>query len=164
MQKLNKLYQTAKENGITVLDAELSTKNAFCGLSDDNKWYIFIDKKKVDTLCKEKEVLAEEIAHCEIGAMYELSELDNPLQYVHIITCEHKARCEAIKLLIAPEQLVAVCNQCCNLFEVSEELNLDAEYVKSAIEYYETCNVILLQNGKLYLNKKRVNYAEYSTE
>jgi len=101
-------------------------------IRDTNEQCIFIDKKQIHNPVEEKCILAEELGHYYNDALY------SPLYFdkVLIDKNEYKATKWAFKTLIDKQQLISLCQQNLNKYEIAQELEVTEELLEEAYKYY----------------------------
>lgn len=125
----NSLLQEAEDNNIEII--EFTFESDSMGMCVDN---IIALSDKLDTTVEKKCILAEELGHyyTTVGNISDLRDVLNRKQ-------ERKARnwsCE--KLIPLKSILKAYYNQCTNLYELAEYLDVTEKFLKDALEYYQS--------------------------
>mgnify|MGYP002347423947 FL=1 len=83
---------------------------------------------------QEKEALAEELAHCLTGTVYQFTWITSHVGQLNIAKAENKAQKTAAALLVPLERLKEL--SYLSVAEIAEELNVSEKIVSTAIEYY----------------------------
>lgn len=125
---LNKLYDIAEENNITVYDFRLHPIKSM-----SVPGAIGIDTKIIKSKVEEKTCLAHELAHCMQSAFYTgCSPLE--LRERH----EHKADKWVIQKLIPFDRLSDALNKgITTVWELAEYFEITEDYIKKALRLYE---------------------------
>ncbi len=129
---LTKLYLIAAEKSIRIDFRSLHNKLGFA-LCYNGGYAIAIDYERTKSEKEEKQVVAEEIAHCITNTLYPVSAL-NVFESKEIVRAEKKAQDYASTLLVALETLTPLLNL--PYYEIAEELDVEEKMVIKAIEYY----------------------------
>ena len=97
----------------------------------DNKYYIALDNKQIDTSIEEKEILAEELGHYYTNSLYFLNsskELKDK--------CELRAKKWAYSVLVPFSKLKEKLIQGFNLYELADYFDVDIKYMIDCIDFY----------------------------
>lgn len=129
----NELYEIANKNNIRTHFEPLQKDGAVVFFN--NKFNIILSRKVLNSGIKEKETLAEEIAHCLTGTVYHFSTVDTGLGRLSISKAERTARQYASTLLVPLDELKSLLNL--PTYEIADEFNVSEKTVLTAIEYYK---------------------------
>ena len=140
MQALNNLYTFAEARGIRVHFISLYQKKGCCVKVDDQ--YAVALNKNISTIAEEKEVLAEELGHCESDTLYYLEDYANPLFRLNIEQAERRAADWALMRLVPLQELKEQlwCED--NIVFVAEYFNVSKETVYQAVDCYKRKNLL----------------------
>ena len=127
------LYNLAKQNGIPIYHKRMKKRGAV--LYCDGEYYIALSNKIIHSQRQQKEVLAEELAHCLTGTVYQFTWITSHVGQLNIAKAENKAQKTAAALLVPLERLKEL--SYLSVAEIAEELNLSEKTVLTAIEYYQ---------------------------
>ena len=127
--ELNNLYQYAKDKDIGVF--VMNTEHSFA--MRQNGYHIALSSKIIHTERKEKSILAEEIAHCEYGVFYTLSDALNPLANANVRRIENIAKDMAAVMLVPLEEI----KKAKNINELADDLMVETWAIERAFNYYK---------------------------
>ena len=129
MNTLESLYQQAQSSGIAVENFPMpSTLSATVKV--DDRYFIGIDRSRIETSLEEAECLAHEIGHCETDSLYACGEIERKKS-------EKRAEEWAILRLVPPERFRAACRGGCReVWEFAEELNITCAFAEKVMSYY----------------------------
>ena len=108
-----------------------------CILLEEQK-IIVLNKANIHSKTEEKEVLAEELSHHELGALYSINNNYNKLSE-RLVRSKQEARAKkmAIRKLVPLSQIIKYLEKGdLNLAELAEELDLSEKFLQTAIEIY----------------------------
>ncbi|MBO5348954.1 MAG: hypothetical protein J6A89_03945 [Clostridia bacterium] len=129
--ELNKLYDVANKENISVVDFKMKNKAIICKV--DKEYHIGLNYSKISNLTEEKELLAEELGHYYYNAFYNVD--SNPST---ISQKEYRANKWKCTVLVSVNDLKeAFKNGLKNLYEVADYLNLSEDTVAFAYNYYK---------------------------
>lgn len=139
---LENLYELAERENIKIYNYSSSKING-CYLSYKGSKFIGLNYKKLNTITKEKSVLAEELGHYYFDATYKL---DSGFQLIS------KQEYKALKwrsLICVPLNSLLKCfdDGIYNLWDIAKELNVEVNMVEFAYNYYK-------DNGQLFTEDK----------
>ena len=129
MTILESLYQHAYSSGIAVENFPMPRILSTAVLVDE-RYYIGIDRSRMETSIEEAECLAHEIGHCETHSLYACGEKERKKS-------EKRAEEWAILHLVPREQFENACqNGCREVWEFAEELNVSCPFAAKVMAYY----------------------------
>lgn len=129
MNVLESLYQQAVNNGIAVLNFDLPA-NISAAAQVGDKYYIGIDRARIETSYEEAEHLAHELGHCQTDSFYADGEKQR-------IRSEKRAEEWAILRLVPRDRFRAACRRGCHeIWEFAEELNISYAFAEKVMNYY----------------------------
>lgn len=100
---------------------------------------ILYDRSKIDSSCKRKEILAEELGHYYYDATYKFNST-----FELIGRQEYKAKKWAYCILIPYEKLkLAFKNGITDLYSLADYFDVTAEYMYNAINFYKRKNDLI---------------------
>ena len=129
VNRLENLYQQALNSGISVENFDLpATVSAAARV--EGKYYIGIDRSRIETSYEEAEHLAHELGHCKTDAFYGEGEEKRGRS-------ERRAEEWAIRRLVPPKRFDEAIRQGCReVWEFAEELNLSCAFAEKVMSYY----------------------------
>ena len=133
--ELNKLYDIANRENISIIDFKMKNK-AIIGCIHDN-YSIGINYSIIDSSSEEKTILAEELGHYYCNALYNSS-----YSNVEISKKEFRATKWAFKTLVPFSKLKELKNKGYKYcYEFAEELGVTEDLIRKAYYYYleENC-------------------------
>jgi len=148
MTELEKLYDLAFENDISVYNYHVSkTKKAVCLQIEDCK-NIALDKPAIKTSAEESVLLAEEIGHYATGSLFMIEATHNsPIANSNRIYYESKARGWAIEKRLPPEYIQEAIDKCGNdFYEIAEYCDVPIDFLQKSIEYYKVKGITFQWN------------------
>lgn len=129
--ELNKLYDIANKENISVIDFKMKNKAIIGKVGKD--CCIGLNYSKIDTSREEKELLAEELGHYYYDAFYN----DNS-DVITIQQKEYRANKWKCTVLVTVNDFrQAIKNGLYTLYDIAEHLNLSEETVQFAYDYYK---------------------------
>lgn len=129
MNILESLYQQAHTSGIAVENFPMP-KVLSTAVMVDERYYIGIDRSRLETSIEEAECLAHEIGHCETHSLYACGEKERKKS-------EKRAEEWAILRLVPKERFENACkNGCREVWEFAEELNITCAFAAKVMAYY----------------------------
>ena len=129
MTILESLYQQAHTSGIAVENFPMPSVLSAAVMVDE-RYYIGIDRSRLETSMEEAECLAHEIGHCETHSLYACGEKERKKS-------EKRAEEWAILRLVPPTRFAKACqNGCREVWEFAEELNLTCPFAAKVMAYY----------------------------
>lgn len=100
---------------------------------------ILYDPSKIDSCCKRKEILAEELGHYYYSATYKFNST-----FELISRQEYKAKKWAYCILIPYEKLkLALKNGITDLYSLADYFDVTVEYMYNAINFYKRKNDLI---------------------
>lgn len=138
--RLERLYYLAKKRNYTIKPL-LCNKKGYC-FKYDNSYYIGLNYDKLENSIEEKQVLAEELGHCEGDYFYCISQMLDPLQLVNISRAEANAKKWAFSRLLPIKKLVPFINDGFDEYKTAEVLDVGVEFLREALDYYKTKNLL----------------------
>lgn len=134
--ELNKLYDIADKENITIIDFKMKNK-AIIG-KVDKRYYIGLNYSKIDNSREEKELLAEELGHYYCNCFYNSSSSLSTIQQK-----EYRANKWKCLVLVSMNELKDAFKKGFNsLYEIADYLNLSEETIQFAYNYYkENCYI-----------------------
>ena len=127
------LYGLAEQKGIEVNFWNFTQKGYT--IAENGVYEIVLACKILCSQIQEKEVLAEELAHCLTGTVYPPSLVTSPQGRLTIAKCERIAKQTAATLLVPLAALKPLLSL--PYYEIAEELNVSEKTVITAVEYYQ---------------------------
>lgn len=134
---LVELYGYAEQRGIIVIDWEIDQKRA-CAIKMGREYHILMNDRLIAGEREERVVLAHELGHCRSDRMYYLQDYCNPLYKANIAKAERKAKDEACRLLVSPDELKKALRENDTEYAAAESLDLDLFTFQDIVEYYHT--------------------------
>lgn len=129
--ELNKLYDVANKENISVIDFRMKNK-AIIELIDKD-YYIGLNYSKIKSITEEKELLAEELGHYYCNAFYNSSSSPST-----IAQKEYRANKWKCTVLVSVNDFKdAFKKGLKNVYEIAEYLNLSEDTVAFAYNYYK---------------------------
>lgn len=138
---LVELYGYAEQKGIVVVDWKIDQKRA-CAIKMGRKYHILMNDRLIDGEREERVVLAHELGHCRSDRMYYLQDYCNPLYRLNIAKAERKAKNEACRLLVSPDELKKALRENDTEYAAAESLDIDLFTFRDVVEYYQNKGVI----------------------
>ena len=129
MTTLESLYQQAMAQGIAVENFPLPSVLS-AAVMVNNRYFIGIDRSRLETSQQEAECLAHEIGHCATDSLYACGEKERKKS-------EKRAEEWAILRLVPPVKFAAaVKGGCREVWEFAEELNITYAFAEKVVSYY----------------------------
>lgn len=138
---LVELYGYAEQKGIVVVDWKIDQKRA-CAIKMGRKYHILMNDHLIDGEREERVVLAHELGHCRSDRMYYLQDYCNPLYRLNIAKAERKAKNEACRLLVSPDELKKALRENDTEYAAAESLDIDLFTFRDVVEYYQNKGLI----------------------
>ena len=138
---LMQLYGYAEQKGVIVAPWKIDNRKA-CAIKMGRNYHILINDCLIDGERDERVVLAHELGHCRSDRMYYLQDYCNPLYKANIAKAERKAKDEACRLLVNPEELKKALRENDTEYAAAESLDIDLFTFRDVVEYYQTKGVI----------------------
>ena len=129
LNTLESLYQQALTEGIAVENFPMPQVTSVAVMVD-NRYFIGIDRSRMETSIEEAECLAHEMGHCETHSLYAMGEKERRKS-------EKRAEEWAILRLVPQKRFLAACkNGCREVWEFAEELNITCPFAAKVMSYY----------------------------
>lgn len=126
---MESLYQQAENNGIEVENYSLPTTRSLM-VCLGGKYYIGIDRSRMDNSREEAECLAHEMGHCRTAATYRPGERRRR-RY------ERRAEEWAIRRIVPKSHFQqALRRGCREVWELAEELDISCSFAEKVMAYY----------------------------
>lgn len=138
---LMQLYGYAEQKGITVSSWKIDNRKA-CAIKMGRNYHVLMNDRRISGEREERVILAHELGHCRSDRMYYLQDYCNPLYQANIAKAERKARDEACRLLVAPEELKKAIRENDTEYAAAESLDIDIFTFRDIVEYYQSKGVI----------------------
>ena len=138
---LMQLYGYAEQKGIIVAPWKIDNRKA-CAIKMGRNYHILMNDCLIDGERDERVVLAHELGHCRSDRMYYLQDYCNPLYKANIAKAERKAKDEACRLLVSPDELKKALRENDTEYAAAESLDIDLFTSRDVVEYYQTKGVI----------------------
>lgn len=138
---LMQLYGYAEQKGIIVAPWKIDNRKA-CAIKMKREYHILMNDRLIDGERDERVVLAHELGHCRSDRMYYLQDYCNPLYKANIAKAERKAKDEACRLLVSPDELKKALRENDTEYAAAESLDIDLFTFRDVVEYYQTKGVI----------------------
>ena len=138
---LMQLYGYAEQKGVIVAPWKIDNRKA-CAIKMGRNYHILMNDCLIDGERDERVVLAHELGHCRSDRMYYLQDYCNPLYKANIAKAERKAKDEACRLLVNPEELKKALRENDTEYAAAESLDIDLFTFRDVVEYYQTKGVI----------------------
>lgn len=138
---LTQLYEYAEQKGIIVSSWKIDNRKA-CAIKIKQDYHILMNDQLIDGERDERVVLAHELGHCRSDRMYYLQDYCNPLYRANIAKAERKARNEACRLLIKPEELKKALQENETEYTAAESLDIDLFTFRDVVECFRTKGLI----------------------
>lgn len=142
MESLDSLYQWLRSKGVYLFDRQLpfsnsTTKALTLQLNNTEAWGIYIDKGRMDSRAEEESALLHEAGHYATGATHEVC---SPFDLIQ--KHEYKADKWAVKRKLSAEELdAAVCDGCCEMWELAEHFGVTEDFMRKAVCWYTYGNL-----------------------
>lgn len=128
--ELNKLYNIAEKENISIIDFKMKNK-AIIGCIEDN-YSIGLNYSIIEDSHEEKTILAEELGHYYCNALY-----NSNYSSTEISKREFRAIKWAFKTLVPFQKLKQLYDDGCRYtYEFAEELGVTEELIEKAYTYY----------------------------
>lgn len=129
--ELNKLYDIATRENISVIDFKMKNKAIIEQI--DKEYYIGLNYSKIDNSTEEKELLAEELGHYYTNTLYDTNYSD-----IEMNKREYRANKWALKTLVPFQKLKDLCDKgVIYSYEFAEELGVSEKLIDRAYNYYK---------------------------
>lgn len=138
---LLQLYRYAEQKGVIVAPWKIDNRKA-CAIKMGRNYHILMNDCLIDGERDERVVLAHELGHCRSDRMYYLQDYCNPLYKANIAKAERKAKDEACRLLVSPDELKKALRENDTEYAAAESLDIDLFTFRDVVEYYQTKGVI----------------------
>lgn len=138
---LMQLYGYAEQKGIIVTPWKIDNRKA-CAIKMKREYHILMNDRLIDGERDERVTLAHELGHCRSDRMYYLQDYCNPLYKANIAKAERKAKDEACRLLVSPDELKKALRENDTEYAAAESLDIDLFTFRDVVEYYQTKGVI----------------------
>lgn len=138
---LMQLYGYAEQKGIIVAPWKIDNRKA-CAIKMKREYHILMNDRLIDGERDERVVLAHELGHCRSDRMYYLQDYCNPLYEANIAKAERKAKDEACRLLVSPDELKKALRENDTEYAAAESLDIDLFTFRDVVEYYQTKGLI----------------------
>ena len=138
---LLQLYGYAEQKGVIVAPWKIDNRKA-CAIKMGRNYHILMNNCLIDGERDERVVLAHELGHCRSDRMYYLQDYCNPLYKANIAKAERKAKDEACRLLVNPEELKKALRENDTEYAAAESLDIDLFTFRDVVEYYQTKGLI----------------------
>lgn len=138
---LMQLYGYAEQKGVIVAPWKIDNRKA-CAIKMGRNYHILMNDCLIDGERDERVVLAHELGHCRSDRMYYLQDYCNPLYKANIAKAERKAKDEACRLLVSPDELKKALRENDTEYAAAESLDIDLFTFRDVVEYYQTKGVI----------------------
>lgn len=138
---LMQLYGYAEQKGVTIVPWKIDNRKA-CAIKMGREYHILMNDRLIDGERDERVVLAHELGHCRSDRMYYLQDYFNPLYKANIAKAERKARDEACRLLVNPDELKKALRENDTEYAAAEILDLDVTSFREIVTYYKRKGLI----------------------
>lgn len=129
--ELNKLYDIAKRENISIEDFKMKNKAIIERI--DKEYYIGLNYSKIESVTEEKELLAEELGHYYCNAFY-----NSNSDFSTISKKEYRANKWKCTVLVSANDLKEAFERGLrNIYEVADYLSLSEDTVAFAYNYYK---------------------------
>lgn len=129
--ELNKLYDVANRENISVIDFKMENKAIICKVGKE--YHIGLNYSKINNLTEEKELLAEELGHYYCNAFYNSSS-----SLSSIAQKGYRANKWKCTVLVSANDLKEAFKKGLrNIYEVADYLSLSEDTVAFAYNYYK---------------------------
>ena len=132
---LMQLYGYAEQKGVIVAPWKIDNRKA-CAIKMGRNYHILMNDCLIDGERDERVVLAHELGHCRSDRMYYLQDYCNPLYKANIAKAERKAKDEACRLLVSPDELKKALRENDTEYAAAESLDIDLFTFRDVAEYY----------------------------
>lgn len=132
---LMQLYGYAEQKGIIVAPWKIDNRKA-CAIKMKREYHILMNDRLIDGERDERVTLAHELGHCRSDRMYYLQDYCNPLYKANIAKAERKAKDEACRLLVSPDELKKALRENDTEYAAAESLDIDLFTFRDVVEYY----------------------------
>lgn len=124
------MYKIAENEHIDVFNYKWTNTKARI-FEMNNKYFIGLDNKQIDTFTEEKEILAEELGHYYCNALYYIDSDKKTRD-----KCEYRAMKWAYSVLVPLQKLKEKIVQGLNLYDLADYFNVDIKYMINCINFY----------------------------
>ena len=138
---LMQLYGYAEQKGVIVAPWKIDNRKA-CAIKMGQNYHILMNNRLIDSGRDERVVLAHELGHCRSDRMYYLQDYCNPLYKANIDKAERKAKDEACRLLVGPDELKKALRENDTEYAAAESLDLDVPSFREIVTYYKRKGLI----------------------
>ena len=138
---LMQLYGYAEQKGIIVAPWKIDNRKA-CAIKMKREYHILMNDRLIDGERDERVTLAHELGHCRSDRMYYLQDYCNPLYKANIAKAERKAKDEACRLLVSPDELKKALRENDTEYAAAESLDLDVPSFREIVTYYKRKGLI----------------------
>ena len=138
---LLQLYGYAEQKGIVVVPWKIDNRKA-CAIKMKREYHILMNDRLIDGERDERVTLAHELGHCRSDRMYYLQDYCNPLYKANIAKAERKAKDEACRLLVNPDELKKALRENDTEYAAAESLDLDVPSFREIVTYYKRKGLI----------------------
>ncbi len=133
------MYKIAENEKINILNYKWSKTKAKI-FNIDNKYYIGLDTKQINSNIEEKQILAEELGHYYCNALYYI-DTDRIIKN----KCEYRAKKWSYSVLVPFQKLKEKIIQGLNLYDLADYFNVDCHYMNDCINFYTEKYGILIK-------------------
>lgn len=134
------LHNLARENNIDVLFFK-HKKNGCAIKLPSGEMVVGLNITIYNEQC-EREVLAEELAHCLTNSFYYLQNTTSPIYLSNVAKAETTALHKKMELLINANDLKQALNKTTNVYELAEMFDVDSNFLQQTMKYYREKNLI----------------------
>ena len=138
---LLQLYGYAEQKGVIVAPWKIDNRKA-CAIKMGRNYHILMNNCLIDGERDERVLLAHELGHCHSDRMYYLQDYCNPLYKANIAKAERKAKDEACRLLVTPDELKKALRENDTEYAAAESLDLDVFTFHDVVKYYQAKGMI----------------------
>lgn len=145
MTELEMLQDFSYEKGIDVFECYHESKIKGCCMVDNDKKAVLINKANISTSADELGVLAEELGHLETGTVLPCENYLSP-EYKKWLKRKNEIlakRWAYEKLNLAEKIKKAIKSGCNYIWEIAEEIGMDADFLNKAINFFENQGISL---------------------
>ncbi|MDU6347782.1 ImmA/IrrE family metallo-endopeptidase [Faecalispora jeddahensis] len=131
MVELNTLYEDMQAQQVALYTYDVGVETSVT-IELNNRYAIFLDPFRVDSIPEMKRILAHELGHCATGCTHKVS---SPLDLIE--KHEYKANRWAIERYIPFEEVqAAIKHGFTERWQLAEYFNMPEAFIKKALEYY----------------------------
>ncbi|MFA6843585.1 MAG: hypothetical protein WCR33_04210 [Bacilli bacterium] len=140
--KLIYMYKFAEDNNISISNYNFNNNKKSMCMNYDNNFHIAIDYNRIKTKSEEVCILAEEIAHYNVGIIPTNPSSNSYFNKLVRYRNEYRATKRAVESLLDPEVLKSVIDSgyITNTYELADMFNVTPEFMENALYVFGFSN------------------------